>query len=243
MLLENLVHIMIVLNIKICLEIKHWLLGSTLTNLSFKIFFLNLTNYIFDVCVGGDLEESFLKLDKTKNTLINTIHQFITSDDNFIGNYYVCEQCDIPCITPMVKALGCFCNICLNNSSRKNTDKMGKRTLTIFHFKVSFFKCNIIFLLCLPLDPFPSINCYVIYLYYCVLSCVLFMYERPNAHTAEFWNTHSRLSVSRWHWLETYYFLLNARSNCSIRWNNKTQLINCPHVYVQFTYVTSYSNF
>ena len=30
-----------------------------------------------------------------------------------------------PCITPMVKAIGCFCNICLNNYSKKNTDKMG----------------------------------------------------------------------------------------------------------------------
>ena len=60
-----------------------------------------------------------------KHTLINIIYQFITSDDNFIGIYYVCEQCDIPCITPMVKAIGCFCNICLNNYSKKNTDKMG----------------------------------------------------------------------------------------------------------------------
>ena len=81
---------------------------------------LFITSYkyhiLFLMCVlGGDLEESFLKLSNKKYTLIIIIHQFITSDDNFICIYYVCEQCDIPCITPMVKTLGCFCNICLNN--------------------------------------------------------------------------------------------------------------------------------
>ena len=64
------------------------------------------------MCVDEDLENSFLKLGNQKHTLINIINQFITSGDNFIGIYYVYEQCDIPCITPMVKAIGCLCNIC-----------------------------------------------------------------------------------------------------------------------------------
>ena len=65
------------------------------------------------MCVGEDLEDSFLKLGNQKHTSINIIYQFITSDDNFIGIYYVYETtCAIPCITPMVKAIGCFCNIC-----------------------------------------------------------------------------------------------------------------------------------
>ena len=88
------------------------------SNLLFKI--LQVSYNIFNVCVGEDLEHSFLKLGNQKNILSNIIHQFITSDDNFIGIYYVCEQC----ITPMVKAIACFCNICLNNYYKKNTDKM-----------------------------------------------------------------------------------------------------------------------
>ena len=48
------------------------------------------------MCVGEDLEDLFLKLGNQKHTLINIIYQFITSDENFIGIYYVCEECDIP---------------------------------------------------------------------------------------------------------------------------------------------------
>ena len=39
--------------------------------------------------------------------------------------YYVCEQCDTSCIAPIAEALGCFCNISLDNYSLKNTDTMG----------------------------------------------------------------------------------------------------------------------
>ena len=86
------------------------------SNLLFKI--LQVSYNIFNVCVGEDIEDSFLKLGNPKipKLILYTMYLFVTSDDNYIGIYYVCEQCDIPCFTPMVKAIGCFCNICLNNN-------------------------------------------------------------------------------------------------------------------------------
>ena len=105
------------------------------SNLLFMI--LQASYSIFNMCVTGELEKSFLKLDNQKQTLIRIIEQFITSDDNFIGIYYVCELCETTCITPLLKALGCFCNICLNNYSKKNSDKMGNSKTKIKTIKLN----------------------------------------------------------------------------------------------------------
>ena len=90
MLVEKLDHTMIVLNLKICLEIKESTIDLDMnpkyleyidyldqggliypSYLLFKILQVSYT--IFNVCVGGDLEDPFLKHSNQKHTLITAL--------------------------------------------------------------------------------------------------------------------------------------------------------------------------
>ena len=111
------------------------------SNLLFKIL---QVSYIFcNVCVSGDLEESFVKLSNQKHTSITIIVYTRVLLVMIILLVFIMYVNNV-----RVRTLGCFCNICLNDS-RKNTDKMGnsktKKKIDlnvcayciIFHFKVT----------------------------------------------------------------------------------------------------------
>ena len=87
------------------------------SNLLFNIIKCSYT--IFNMCVSSSLECSFIKVDNHKQTLVNTIEQYISNYDDFLAVYYTCEDCDTTLLT-YLDALGCFSNILLNNYS-KNT--------------------------------------------------------------------------------------------------------------------------
>ena len=77
------------------------------------------------MCVSSRLECSFIKVDNQKQTLVNTIEQYLSNYDDFLAVYYTCEDCDTTLLTYLVNALGCFSNILLNNYSKIHTDKLG----------------------------------------------------------------------------------------------------------------------
>ena len=77
------------------------------------------------MCVSSSLECSFIKVDNQKQTLVNTIEQYISNSDDFLAVYYTCEDCGTTLFTYLVNALGSFSNIFLNNYSKIHTDKLG----------------------------------------------------------------------------------------------------------------------
>ena len=93
------------------------------SNLLFNI--IQCSYSIFNMCVSSSLECSFIKVDNQKQTLVNTIEQYLYNCDDFLAVYYTCEDCDTTLLTYLVNALGCFSNILLNNYSKIHTDKLG----------------------------------------------------------------------------------------------------------------------
>ena len=77
------------------------------------------------MCVSSSLECSFIKVDNQKQTLVNTIEQYLSNCDAFLAVYYTYEDCDTTLLTYLANALGCFSNILLNNYSKIQTDKLG----------------------------------------------------------------------------------------------------------------------
>ena len=78
----------------------------------------------------------FLEILKIKSLLLNIKSEhclpfqnisehFITTNEQFESVYYVCEKCDSSYITLVLKALGYFYNVCLNNYSKQKSDKTG----------------------------------------------------------------------------------------------------------------------
>ena len=100
------------------------------SNLLFMI--IQVAYNIFNMCVASGMEAKFIKVQNQRETLIAIIEHYITTNEDFVGIYYVCEICDTPCLTIIMKGLGCFANIMLNNYSKNNNDKgcsIAKQTL------------------------------------------------------------------------------------------------------------------
>ena len=62
------------------------------SNLLFNI--IQCSYSIFNMCVSSSLECSFIKVDNQKQTLVNTIEQYLSNCDDFLAVYYTCEDCD-----------------------------------------------------------------------------------------------------------------------------------------------------
>ena len=92
------------------------------SNLLFKV--LQVAYNIFNLCVASDLEGSFLGVKNQKYTLIGVIEQHLSNNDDFIGIYYTCDECDVTYFTRLLRALMCFSNICLNNYSKNMSDRL-----------------------------------------------------------------------------------------------------------------------
>ena len=77
---------------------------------------LQISYKIFNICVDENFEGQFLKLVNQKQTLISVIEHCLTSGDDYIDIFFVCELCETPCMTHLLKAISCFSNICLTLS-------------------------------------------------------------------------------------------------------------------------------
>ena len=53
-------------------------------------------------------EAQFLKLANQKQTLIAVIEHCLTSGDDYMETFYVCELCETPCMTHLLKAISYF---------------------------------------------------------------------------------------------------------------------------------------
>ena len=75
----------------------------------------------------------FLEILKINSLLLNIksehcfaiTEHFITTNEQFECVYYACEKCNSSYITLLLKALGYFYNVCLNNYSKQKSDKAG----------------------------------------------------------------------------------------------------------------------
>ena len=74
---------------------------------------LQISCKFFSICVDKKFEAQFLKLANQKQTLIAVIKHCLTSRDDYMETFYVCELCETPCMTHLLKAISCFSNICL----------------------------------------------------------------------------------------------------------------------------------
>ena len=77
---------------------------------------------IFNMCIADPLESSFLKVYNHKYTLIGTIERYLTTSDEFSSIYILCDKCDTEWHTLLLKSIGCFVNILLNDYSIEKTD-------------------------------------------------------------------------------------------------------------------------
>ena len=77
------------------------------------------------MCVSGNIENKFLIVEHQERTLFAITEHFITTNEQFECVYYACEKCDGSYITFLLKALGYFYNVCLNNYSKQKSDKAG----------------------------------------------------------------------------------------------------------------------
>ena len=77
---------------------------------------------IFNICVSPDLEMKFINVHNQRQPLIGIIEQYITSNDDFIGIYYTCQDCETTYLTRLLRALMCFPNVYLNNYSKNMSD-------------------------------------------------------------------------------------------------------------------------
>ena len=83
---------------------------------------LQVAYNIFNMCVSGNIENKFLILEHQKRTLFAITEHFVTINEQFECVYYACEKCDSSYITLLLKALGYFYNVCLNNCSKQKSD-------------------------------------------------------------------------------------------------------------------------
>ena len=93
------------------------------SNLLFMV--LQVAYNIFILCVSGNIEKIFLIVEHQKRTLFTITEHFITTNEQFQSVYYACEKCDSSYITLLLKALGYFYIVCLNNYSKQKSDKTG----------------------------------------------------------------------------------------------------------------------
>ena len=56
------------------------------SNLLYEV--MQVTYNIFNICVASDLESKFINVHNQRQTFIDTIEQYITSKDDFIGLYH-----------------------------------------------------------------------------------------------------------------------------------------------------------
>ena len=67
----------------------------------------------------------FPKNEDLKQTLVNTIEQYISNNsDDILAVYYTWEDYDTTLLTYLFTALGCFSDILLNTYSKIQTDKL-----------------------------------------------------------------------------------------------------------------------
>ena len=79
---------------------------------------LQVAYNIFNMCVSGNIENKLFIVELQKRTLFAISENFIITNEQFERVYYVCEKCDSSYITLLLKALGYFYNVCLNNYSK-----------------------------------------------------------------------------------------------------------------------------
>ena len=77
------------------------------------------------MCISAGQEIKFLQVTNQRQTLLDVIARYITTNDDFIAIYYVCEECDETFLRHIMKALKCFTNVLLNNYTKNDTDKLG----------------------------------------------------------------------------------------------------------------------
>ena len=92
------------------------------SNLLFTLLQCSYT--IFNMCISEFNETAFLKVYNQKYTLIGTIERYLTSNDEFSGIYILCDNCDTECYILLMKAIGCFVNVLLNDYSIDKTDSV-----------------------------------------------------------------------------------------------------------------------
>lgn len=90
------------------------------SNLLFSV--LQCAYIIFNMCISEDLEELFLKVYNQKYTLIGVIERYITSHDDFGGIFVYCDKCETEWHLLLIKAIGCFVNVLLNDYSIDKTN-------------------------------------------------------------------------------------------------------------------------
>ena len=91
------------------------------SNLLFSV--LQCAYIIFNMCISEDFEEIFLKVYNQKYTLIGVIERYITSHDDFGGIFIYCNKCDTEWHLLLIKAIGCFVNVLLNDYSIDKTNQ------------------------------------------------------------------------------------------------------------------------
>ena len=86
------------------------------------IVYLQCLYNIFNMYVSSSLECSFIKVDNQKQTLVNTIEQYLSNCDDFLAVYI-----RVKIVTPpyLYTSLMHFSNILLNNYSKIHMDKLG----------------------------------------------------------------------------------------------------------------------
>ena len=82
------------------------------SNLLFSV--LQCAYYIFNMCISEYPEEIFLSL-QSKIYLIGVIERYIASHDDFGGIFIYSNKYDTEWHLLLIKAIGCFVNLLLNN--------------------------------------------------------------------------------------------------------------------------------
>ena len=79
------------------------------------------------MCISAGQEIKFLQVTNQRQTLLDVIERYITTNDDFIAIYYVpvCEECDETFLRHIMKDLKCVTNVLLNNYTNNDTDKLG----------------------------------------------------------------------------------------------------------------------
>ena len=88
---------------------------------------LQVAYNILTMCVSGNIKNKFLIVEHQKRTLFVITEHFITTNEQFECVCYACEKCDSSYITLLLKALGCFSNVCLIIILSKRVTRLATR--------------------------------------------------------------------------------------------------------------------
>ena len=76
---------------------------------------------MFNVCISS-VECTFLDVAHQKQTFLGVIEQFITNNEECKEMLIMCEECKQMFLVCIMKAMSCFANVLLNNSSKDKSD-------------------------------------------------------------------------------------------------------------------------